>query len=162
MASYRALPGRLANIGRRFATPINASILTGVLVIALTWIYLLATSVQGAFDAVVNVSGLLFAAFYILTALATITYYRRRVISSPADAVTLGILPLAAAGFLGWVLVKSVQDAQAPQNWSLAGILLTGVVVMLAARYGLKSVFFALPRETGTARHQPAPRAPAP
>jgi amino acid transporter len=161
MASYRALPGRLANISARFATPINASVLTGVLVIALTWIYLLATSVQGAFDAVVNVSGLLFAAFYILTALATITYYRRRVISSPADAITLGILPLAAAGFLGWVLVKSVQDAPASQNWSLAGILLTGVAVMLAARYGLKSVFFALPREAGTAR-QPAPRTPAP
>jgi amino acid transporter len=158
MASYRALPGRLANISARFATPISASILTGVLVIALTWVYLLATSVQGAFDAVVNVSGLLFAAFYILTALATITYYRRRLLASVANAITPGILPLAAAGFLGWILIKSVQDAPAAQNWSLAGILLTGVLVMLAARYGLRSVFFALPREADTAHHQPAPR----
>jgi amino acid transporter len=43
MASYRALPGRLANISARFATPVAASVLTGVLVIALTWVYLLAT-----------------------------------------------------------------------------------------------------------------------
>jgi amino acid transporter len=78
MASWRALPGRLANISRRFATPVSASILTGVLVIALTWVYLLATSIQGAFTAVVNVSGLLFGVFYILTALATIflVHYR--------------------------------------------------------------------------------------
>lgn len=134
MASYRALPGRLANISGRFATPVNASILTGLLVITLTWVYLLATSVQGAFTAVVNVSGLLFAAFYVLTALATIAYYRRRVLSSPLDALTLGVLPLAAATFLGWVLARSVQAAPASQNWSLLGVLIAGVLVMLAAR----------------------------
>jgi hypothetical protein len=55
-------------------------------------------SVQSAFNAVVNVSGLLFAAFYILTALATMAYYRRRVLASAWDAIVLGILPLGAAG----------------------------------------------------------------
>ena len=59
-----------------------------------------------------------------------------------------GILPLAAARFLGWILIKSAQDAPASQNWSLADILLTGVLVMLAARYGLRSVF-CHPREVG-------------
>ena len=59
---------RLANISGRFSTPVNASVATGILIIALTWVYLLAASVQGAFDAVVNVSGLLFGLFYILTA----------------------------------------------------------------------------------------------
>jgi amino acid transporter len=160
MASYRALPGRLANISSRFATPVNASVLTGVLMITFTWVYLLATSVQGAFTAVVNDSGLLFAAFYILTALATVVYYRRRVLSGLADALTVGVLPLAAAGFLGWVVVKSVQAAPASQNWSLAGVLATGLVLMLAARFGLRSVFFRLPREADTARYQPA-RTPA-
>jgi amino acid transporter len=162
MASYRALPGRLANISSRFATPVNASVLTGVLVIAFTWVYLLAASVQGAFTAVVNDSGLLFAVFYVLTALATIAYYRRRVLSSLADAITVGMLPLAAAAFLGWVVVKSVQTAPASQNWSLAGVLSAGLLGMLAARYGLKSVFFRLPREADDARHQPAPRTRTP
>ena len=52
---------------------------------------------RSAFNHVVNVSGLLFAAFYVMTALATIAYYRRRVISEPLGPLLLGILPLAAA-----------------------------------------------------------------
>ena len=96
----------------------------------------------------VDVSGLLFGAFYILTALATMAYYRRRVLASFTDALTLGVLPLAAAGFLAWVLAKSVQTAAPAQNWSLAGIVITGLVLMLAARYGLKSRFFGIARES--------------
>ena len=148
MASYRSLPGRLANISSRFSTPVNASVLTGVLVIVLTWVYLLATSVQGAFTAVVNVSGLLFGVFYILTALATMAYYRRRIFGGVMDALTLGLLPLGAALFLGWVLVKSLQSAPASQNWSLLGVLVLGVLLMLVARFGLRSRFFGIPRES--------------
>ncbi len=148
MASYRALPGRLANVSRRFATPVNASVLTGVLVVALTWVYLLATNVQGAFSAVVNVSGLLFGAFYILTALATIAYYRRRIITSAWDFIVLGVLPTAAAAFLGWVLVRSIQTAPASQNWSLLGVLIAGLALMVFARYGLRSWFFRIRRES--------------
>ncbi len=94
MASYRALPEFLANVSRRFATPVAASIIVGVLIIGLSWVYLLTTSVQNAFNDVVAVTGLLFAIFYILTALATIVYYRRRVFTSAWDALVLGILPV--------------------------------------------------------------------
>ena len=52
MASYRVLPERLATIWPRFSTPGPASVLVGLLLIALTWVYLLATSVQNAFTAV--------------------------------------------------------------------------------------------------------------
>ena len=96
MASYRTLPGFLANVSRRFATPVAASIVVGLLLVALTWVYLLANSVQNAFTAVIDVSGLLFAIFYILTALATVVYYRRRVFTSVWDALILGILPVLA------------------------------------------------------------------
>jgi amino acid transporter len=148
MASYRTLPQALANIWPRFSTPAPASILVGFLLIALTWVYLLANSVQNAFTAVIDVSGLLFAAFYILTALATIAYYRRRVFSSRRDAITLGVLPVAAAGFLGWIIAKSVIAAPASQDWSLAGIVLLGLILMLVARFGLRSEFFAIRRES--------------
>ncbi len=148
MASYRTLPEFLSTVSRRFATPVSASILVGVLIVALTWIYLLATSVQNAFDDVVDVSGLLFAAFYILTALATMVYYRRRVFTGVWDAIVLGILPLAAAAFLGWIIVKSMIGAPAAQIWSLAGILAIGIVLMFIARFGLKSPFFSIPRES--------------
>ena len=111
--------------------------------------YLLADSVQGAFNDVVNVSGLLFAAFYILTALATVAYYRRRLVSIPRRP-RAGIGPLAAAGFLGWIITKSVQTGTTQERWSLIGITIAGVLLMLAARFILRSSFFQTPRESAS------------
>jgi hypothetical protein len=125
-----------------------------VLLIGLTWVYLLASSVQDAFTNVINTSGLIFGAFYILTALATIVYYRRRVFTNPWDALILGILPLGAAGFLGWIIFKSCQSAPASQNMSLVGVVLLGVVLMLIARYALRSPFFQIPRESDGMRQR--------
>jgi len=153
MASRRVLPPVLGNVSARFATPAWASVLAGVLIIALTWVYLLATSVQDAFTDVVDVTGLLFAIFYALTALATVAYYRRRIISGLADALTLGVLPLGAVGFLAWVLARTLSTAPAAQVWSLAGITGAGVVMMLAARIFLRPGFFSLPRESDASRH---------
>ena len=148
MASYRALPGFLANVNRRFATPASASIVFGVAVVALGWVYLLATSVQNAFNDVVDITGLVFAMFYVLTALAAVVYYRRRVFSGVWDAVILGILPIASAGFLVWMVVKYMTTAPAAQNWSVAGILISGVLMMLVARFWLRSPFFQVQRES--------------
>ncbi|HTS99744.1 MAG TPA: APC family permease [Streptosporangiaceae bacterium] len=150
MASYRTLPQFLGNVSRRFNTPVAASVIVGLLLIALTWVYLLATSVQNAFSDVIAVTGLLFAIFYILTALATIVYYRRRVVSSAWDAVSLGLLPLSAAAFLGWILFKSLQGAPNTQVWSLIGIIGLGLVLMFTARFVLRSPFFRIKRESDT------------
>jgi heme A synthase len=119
-------------------------------------VYLLTSSVQNAFDNVIAVTGLLFSIFYILTALAMIVYYRRRVFSSVWDTIVLAILPLGAAGFLGWVLVKSIIAAPSSQQWSLIGIIALGVVLMLSARFIQRSPFFQISRETDSgpaARH---------
>ena len=79
------------------------------LIVGISGVYLLASSsVQNAFDNVVSVTGLLFSIFYILTALTLVVYYRRLITRSVRDAIVLGVLPLAAAGFLGWVLVLSL------------------------------------------------------
>ena len=96
-------------MSRRWSTPVAASIIVGLLIVALSTIYYLATSVQNAFFDVIDVTGLLFSIFYIMTALATMIYYRRRVFSSAWDALILGLLPLGAAVFLGWILTKSLQ-----------------------------------------------------
>jgi amino acid transporter len=152
MASYRTLPEFLANVSRRFSTPVAASIIVGVLIIGLTWVYLLTTSVQNAFNDVVDVTGLLFAVFYILTALATIVYYRSRVFTNVKEAVIVGVLPLGAAGFLGWIVVKSLQTAPATQIWSLVGIVVVGIILMLAARFILQSPFFQIRTEHAAAR----------
>jgi amino acid transporter len=150
MASYRALPGFLGNVSRRFKTPAVASVVVGVLLIGIFWIYMLATSVQNAFYDVIDVTGLLFAIFYVLTALATIVYYRRRVVSSAWDFLILGLLPLGAASFLGWVFVRSLQSASTSSRWSLIGIVALGVVLMFIARVFLHSPFFQIRRESDT------------
>ncbi len=148
MASYRVLPEFLSNVSRRFATPVAASVVVGLLIIILSAVYYLVTSVQGAFTDIVYVTGLLFAIFYVLTALATLAYYRRRLRSGWRNALTLGILPAAAAAFLVWMFVRSVQLAPWSQRWSLIGIVLAGVVLMLFARFGLKSSFFKIRLES--------------
>ena len=156
MAGYRALPEFLSNVSRKFSTPAAASAVFGITVIALAWVYLLATSVQNAFTDVVDLTGLLFAIFYVLTALASMVYYRRRVFSGFWDALILGLLPLASAGFLVWMVEKSLVAAPGPERWSMVGIVAVGLVLMLVARYGLKSWFFQIQRESD---HEPTPAA---
>ena len=107
MASHRVLPAILGHVNSRFATPAVASIVVGVILIAVTWVYLLSSSIANAFTALIDVSGVLYASFYLLTALSAIVYYRRRIFSNAWDAVLIGILPLAAAGFLVWIVSKS-------------------------------------------------------
>jgi hypothetical protein len=94
------------------------------------------------------VTGLLYAAFYVLTGLAAVVYYRRRVFSNARDAVLVGILPLGAAGFLVWIVVKSLQAAPASQVWSVVGIVGVGVILMFVARFVLRSPFFDIQLES--------------
>jgi amino acid transporter len=148
MASYRALPGFLSNVSPRFSTPVAASVVVGLLIVGLTWVYLLVTTVQGAFNDVVTITGLLFAVFYVFTALATMVYYRRRLTRSFWDAIVLGILPLGAAGFLVWMFAKSVIGESWQLNWSLIGVGAVGIVLMLGARFIARSPFFEIPRES--------------
>jgi amino acid transporter len=79
MARSRVLPPFLGTVSSRFATPVTASIIVGLLLIGITWVYLLATSVQ---------------------------------------------------------------------IWSLVGIIAAGLVLMLYARFVLRSEFFQVQRES--------------
>jgi amino acid transporter len=148
MASHRVLPLVLGNVSPRYATPAVASVVVGVILVAVTWIYLLSGSIANAFTQLIDVTGVLYASFYILTAFSAIVYYRRRIFSNAWDAVLVGILPLASAGFLVWIVVRSWQNAPGSQRWSLFGIVMAGVALMLVARYILRSPFFRIPRES--------------
>jgi len=149
MASYRALPGVLSNVSRRFSTPAVASLVAGVLLIAVFWIYMLATSVENAFYDVIDTTGLLFAIFYVMTALAMIVYYRRRILSNVRDLFILGVLPLGAIGFLGWMFVQTMRGSgTAAMNWDLVVIIGIGLILMIIARFFLHSPFFQIRRES--------------
>jgi len=77
---------------------------------------------------------------------------RRQIATHGSGPITipliLGILPLGAAGFIDWVLVKSLMGAQAAQNWSLVGIVVVGVAMLFVARFGFRSPFFQIARES--------------
>jgi amino acid transporter len=148
MASYRVLPEFLGSVSRRYQTPVASSIIVGLLIVILSTVYYIGTSVENAFFDVIDVTGLLFSIFYILTALAAVVYYRRRIVSNTWDFVTAGLLPLGAAGFLGWIFVKSLGEAPWEQRWSLIGVVIAGLILMFVARFGLRSSFFSLPRES--------------
>jgi amino acid transporter len=153
MASHRVLPPVLGNVNRRFATPVAATLLVGLTLLGLTWAYLLATSLANAFSDVIAVSSLLYTVFYMFTAVTAVVYYRRRIFSAALDALILGLLPLAAAGFLGWVVVKTLMAAPSSQIWSLIGIVGLGVILIPIVRFVLRPQYFHLRPETeGRAR----------
>jgi len=125
-----------------------ASLVIGIILIAATWVYLLSTSVANVFTDVIDITGLLYAGFYVLTAISAMVYYRRRVLTNLWDGILVGILPLGAAVFLVWIVEKSLATAPWSQRWSVIGIVAVGVVMMLAARFVLRAPFFTIPRET--------------
>jgi amino acid transporter len=151
MARDRVLPPILGTVHRRFATPAIATMIIGLILIAATWVYLLSNSVANAFTQLIDVTGLLYAAFYVLTAISAIVYYRRRVLSNAGDLLMVGVLPLGAAAFLVWLLVKSLLAAPASQLWSVTGVVVAGLVLMFVARFVLRSEFFQVPREAAPA-----------
>jgi hypothetical protein len=115
-------------------------------------VYLLSSSVANVFTDLINVTGVLYASFYSLTALSAIVYYRRRVLSDAFDAVVIGILPFAAAGFLAWIMVRTLQTAPAAQMWTLGGVGAAGVLLMLIARFVMRSSFFQIPRKSAAGK----------
>jgi amino acid transporter len=147
MATRRVLPAILGNVNRRFSTPAIASVVMGVALIVITWVYLLSTSVANLFTTLIGVDGLLYATFYILTAFAAIAYYWPRIKSNLWDMLLAGILPLCAAGFLIWIIVKSVGTLPSSGNWSLIGIVASGILVMILVRIIMRPSFFQTPRE---------------
>jgi len=64
------------------------------------------------------------------------------------DMLTIGLLPVAAVVFLAYIAVKSILTAPAAQNYSLLGFVVVGLVLIFVARFGGKSEFFRIKRES--------------
>jgi amino acid transporter len=148
MAGRRVLPEFLGTVSPRFSTPANATVVCGGLLLVVACLYLLVTNLQSAFSNAVDVTAELAILVYGLTTLATIVFYRRRVFASVGDALTLGILPLGAIGFLGWVFYKQVIGTTAVQKWTLVGIIAAGALGMIASRLFMRSPFYHVQLES--------------
>jgi amino acid transporter len=147
MGSDRVLPSAFGRIDRRFRTPAFATIVFGALTIAITWLYVFSSSISGAFDAVVEVVGLLFALFYAATGIATAWLYRRVAARSLSAALTIAALPVAGAAVLLYIAVRSIADLESGSALGLVALAAIGVVLLLFARFVERAPFFSMPRE---------------
>jgi hypothetical protein len=60
----------------------------------------------------------------------------------------LGLLPLAAVVFLGWIIERAMAANAANVNWTIAGIVVVGIVLMVAVRMTRDGArYFATQRE---------------
>src|SRR6202000_1877918 len=64
--------------------------------------------------------------------------------------------PLVSAGFLVYMVYKSLVAAPSEQRWSMLGIAIAGIVLMLVARFVLQSWFFQIRPGSAPARGVPA------
>jgi len=154
MASHRVLPTFLSNVSHRFSTPAAASIVVSVVLIAVMWAYLLSGSIANAFTNLIDATGQLYIIFYVLTVLAAMVYYRRRIFRRAGDAIMIGILPILSVILLVWILAKSLVAAPSSQIWALVIVVGVGLLLMLSARFIQRSPFFQVPRESATPQPQ--------
>lgn len=158
MGYDKVLPSILARTNPRFRTPSLATILMGILAIAVTWLYSLGSSnVQSSFNTVVSTDGLLFALFYAATGLSVGVYYRRLAFRTAATFAELFLLPVGSAIFLLFVSWKSVSTSLG--GWTskntvyLYIMLAIGIAVMIYSRVVVKSTYFELPIEAYDPAH---------
>lgn len=152
MGSDGVLPRAFGITNARFKTPILATLIIGVIASIGVWLYTFgSSSVVNSFITIVSVDGLLFALYYALTGIATTVYYRRLAIRSAWNFILLAVFPLAAAGFLVYIVYRSVPGLG---GWSgrdivsLYVMLGIGAAIMLYVRFWGASDYFSMPRET--------------
>jgi amino acid transporter len=152
MSSRDVLPRSLSNVSPRFRTPVLASLIAGIAIIAVITVDLLFAGLSNIFSDVVGVSGLLFSIFYVMTGLAMMVYYRSRITASVLDFLTLGLLPIASIALLCWVFVKTITQVPTGEVYTVCGVVGSGIVVMVLMRLIRNPAFFHLEREKYTRR----------
>jgi amino acid transporter len=118
-------------VSEKYRTPWNATILFGVLNLVFLWATTLFSSIGTALDNIVSTLGLMAAIFYLLTASASVWYYRRVIMSSAANFFLGGFLPALGAAFMLFVIVYTFSQGS-----------LTGVEI--AFGFGLAAVGLVL------------------
>jgi amino acid transporter len=166
MGSDGVLPRQFGKTDPRFRTPVLATVIIGVIASIGVWLYTFGSaSVQDSFTTVVSVDGLLFALYYALTGIATAVYYRKLAVTGPWNLIQLAVFPLAAAGFLVYIVVRSVEGLGGWSGKDLVSLYVMlgiGVAIMLYVRFTGGSDYFSLPRETYQPEAELQPANPEP
>ncbi len=105
MGRDRVFPGWFGQVSTRYRTPMNATVLLGLLNVVFLWGSTLVGSIGTALSDVVSTLGLMAAMFYLLTALTAIWAYRHSITSSASTFVLGGVLPGIGAAFMAFVII---------------------------------------------------------
>lgn len=109
MARERLLPEALATIHPRWRTPWIATIVAGVISIGLfIWSNLGGGTVGSVIADAISAIGLLIAFYYGLTGVAVVVAYRRHLLDSLANFVSIGLLPGLGAAFMLFVFIEAI------------------------------------------------------
>jgi amino acid transporter len=145
MATYGAMPRRLADVHPRFRGPSTATLVAGIAT-AVFYVGMTFISENVLIDTVYAL-GLMISFYYGLTAYACVWYFRHQLRRSVRDLVVKGIVPLIGALMLTAVFAQTAVDTLDPAYGSgssvfgvgsvfvvAVGLLLLGAVLMLAWR----------------------------
>jgi amino acid transporter len=105
MGRDRVFPQWFAQVSARHRTPMNATVLVGLLNVVFLWGSTLVGSIGKALGDVVSTLGLMAAMFYLLTAVTAIWCYRHSLTQNVATFILGGVLPFIGAAFMGFVIV---------------------------------------------------------
>lgn len=145
MATYGALPKKLAEVHPRFLAPSTATLVAGAAT-ALFYVGMTLISENVLIDTIYAL-GLMICFYYGLTAFACVWYFRRELRRSARDLVFKGIFPLLGGLMLAAVFVQTAVDTLDPAYGSGSsvfgigsvfvigiGLLVAGAVFMLVWR----------------------------
>ncbi len=145
MGTDRLLPRPFARVNRRFHTPVFGTVVVGLILIIVLLLSIYLSTVSNAFSTILTSTGILFGTFYAFGAIANTWFFRSQIRQSLKSLVMVAVIPLGAAAFLAWIIIKSLQGFSAGALIALVITVGVGAIAMLAARL-TNSPFFSIPR----------------
>lgn len=146
MARRGALPAKLGLMSPRFKTPWVS--LTVLAVIAAGWYVAVSLVSESAMLDTLSSLGILVAAYYSLTGISCVVYYRRHVTQSVKGFLLVGVGPILGSAGLAFMLVAAIQSLWDPAN-SAAGTAILGLsppLLIAAFMVGLGIVVLVIRR----------------
>ncbi len=130
MGRDRTLPGGFARIHPVWKTPWVASVIVGMVSLALFVGSNFVGSVGKVMTDAINAIGLQIAIYYGLAGLSVVLTYRRMIFRSLANFLFVGLWPFVGAVFMFWVLAEVVGSLSGTTLWVGFGSMALGFIPM--------------------------------
>lgn len=130
MGRDRTLPRGFGRVHPIWRTPWVASVVVGLVSLALFVSSNFVGSVSKVMTDAINAIGLQIAIYYGLAGLSVVLTYRRLLLRSFANFVFVGLWPLVGAVFMFWVLAEVVGSLSGTTLWVGFGSMVLGLIPM--------------------------------